>query len=143
MDNLELLQFDLSEFNNYPKSLAKYDSVVFTHNADQWINFVRFWRMFFYSFWALHPYYIEYTAITTFVSTAKKTNPNVKFIVMSSLGTLNPFWIPSLVLNTLFCGILKYKYLANEYLRQSGLNYIIMRPPKLMDSFDKLDKDLI
>ena len=98
--------------------------------------------MFFCSFWPLHPYYIEYTAMKTFVSIAQKTNPNIKFVVMSSLGTLNPFWIPSLLINTLFCGKTKYKYLANEYLRQSGLNYNIMRPPQLVDDFDKLDKDL-
>ena len=61
---------------------------------------------------------------------------------MSSLGTLNPFWFVSLLLNTLFCGVIKYKYFANQYLRNSGLNYIIVRPAGLVDNYDKLSENV-
>ena len=49
------------------------------------------------------------------------------------MGTLNPFWLPTLILNGLICGAAKYKYFANQCVRQSGLDYVIFRPPGLVD----------
>ena len=81
--SLSQLQFDLSDFNSYPTSLANYDTIIFTHGAFQWINFTRFFRMLVYSFWPQHPYYTEFQSIVHLVDIATKTNPNVKFIGMS------------------------------------------------------------
>lgn len=79
-DLINGIKLDLSNFDSYPQDLSDYDTIIFTHGSEQFITPIRFVRMLFHQFWPLHPYYIEYQSILTFVNAAKQTNPKAKFI---------------------------------------------------------------
>ena len=54
-----------------------------------------------------------------------------KFILTSTMYITRPYSFPAFFVNTIAGGSLKYKLQAENYLRQSGLNYVIVRPGRL------------
>jgi len=81
----------------------------------------------------------DYFGNVNLVNAVKKSAPNLKrFIFVSSVGVSRTDKMPFLILN--LCGVLKFKAMAEKYLKDSGLPYTILRPGRLTDgpytSFD-------
>ena len=71
---------------------------------------------------------IEYLGFIKIVDESKKVKVD-KFATISGALIERP-WNPiSVILNSLCPNAFHYKLLAENYLRTSGLNYLIVRPP--------------
>ena len=51
-----------------------------------------------------------------------------KFIFVSRIGVTRPEAASVFLLNTMFRGVMGYKIDAENYIRKSGINYVIIRP---------------
>jgi len=135
LNQLKTLQCDLSNEDEIKKiSLRNYDCILIASGATDIMTPVRFVRTLFGWYWPTHPYYVEYKMVHTLVQLAKRENPSIKFVIISSYGEYQPWLISTLLLNAVLCGIMKYKHFANQTLRESGLDYTILLPKQLSDN---------
>ena len=65
------------------------------------------------------------------INLAKKYGVD-KLILISSIGITRPYHIASYILNSLVSNVFFWKAKTENYLRQSGLDYIIIRPGGLL-----------
>lgn len=73
----------------------------------------------------------EYISNIKIIEEAKKKNVK-KFTLISAALITRP-WNPiTIILNTICTNVYSYKLKCENYLKRSGLNYAIVRPPQLV-----------
>ncbi len=75
------------------------------------------------------PEIVDYKGVTHLVDAAKAAGTVKRFVLLSSANVTiveHPF-------NKGFNNLLIWKYLGEDYLRRSGLDYTVVRPPQLLD----------
>jgi uncharacterized protein YbjT (DUF2867 family) len=80
-------------------------------------------------FGANRPEMVDYKGVTHLVDAAKAAGSVKRFVLLSSANVTivgHPF-------NAGFNNLLIWKYLGEDHLRRSGLEYAIVRPPQLLD----------
>lgn len=79
-----------------------------------------------------NPQIADYDKTVELLAICKKFNLK-KFVLISTARITKPYGYPALFLNFLISYVMGWKALAENKLRQSGLDYIIVRPGRLTD----------
>jgi len=81
-----------------------------------------------------HPYYANYKAQCMLVDCAKKDKGVSRFVRLTGLSTgYSAFHPVSVIFSAILSMTSRYHFLMEEYLRHSGLPYVILRPGGLME----------
>jgi nucleoside-diphosphate-sugar epimerase len=83
------------------------------------------------------PHKADYTTTSDLISLCENSKNNFMgkiFVLITSLFITRPYSIPALILNYLIPNVLGWKALAENRLRHSDLNYLILRPGQLTGS---------
>ncbi|KAK3257043.1 hypothetical protein CYMTET_33854, partial [Cymbomonas tetramitiformis] len=74
----------------------------------------------------------DYVAVTNVIEAVQASSPKLKrFVLVSSIGVTRTDVMPFLLLNAF--GVLHYKGLAENVLKDTGIPYTILRPGRLTD----------
>jgi len=76
---------------------------------------------------------LDYKCHKYLIDSAKNIPTLEKFIYISSMAITRPWSIVSLVLNLLIKNVMSWKFETENYLRNSGLNHVIIRPGSLLN----------
>lgn len=82
-----------------------------------------------------HPYMINYVGMQNVIDAVRQT-PSVKRIVRLTGKGEQPFSVFTILINMLGCMAKAWNYQGEQLLRESGLNYTIVRPGLLKSSKD-------
>ncbi|XRB01162.1 NAD(P)-bd_dom domain-containing protein [Pycnococcus provasolii] len=74
----------------------------------------------------------DFVAVRNLVNATKKTAPDLsRFVLVSSVGVERTNQMPFIILNAF--GVLKYKKMGEDEVKNSGLPYTLLRPGRLTD----------
>ncbi|MEO0330267.1 MAG: SDR family oxidoreductase [Bacteroidota bacterium] len=116
--NIHLIEHNLQDYSGYDAIVQGKDIIVYAAGSASFGS---------YYFGKNTPKHIDYHSVRQMAMAAK--NHNIKqFILISSMGVTHPFFFLNL-----FGRVLTWKLRGENALRSTQLNYVIIRPGKLVD----------
>eukprot|EP01102_Stenamoeba_stenopodia_P021997 TRINITY_DN9010_c0_g1_i1.p1 TRINITY_DN9010_c0_g1~~TRINITY_DN9010_c0_g1_i1.p1 ORF type:complete len:315 (+),score=35.37 TRINITY_DN9010_c0_g1_i1:143-1087(+) len=130
---IQLLAGDVLDKESLTSAMNGVDYVICTIGAGQ----IRFWLLDHLPgahFPVAHPKRIDYEGVKNVVDTARDSGTCKRLVVVSSLAVTRPWFPIAIILNSLISTVLAYKLESERYIRESGLEYTIIRPGGLIDA---------
>mgnify|MGYP001791527742 CR=1 FL=1 len=116
--NIHLVEYNLQDYSGYDTIVKDVDVLIYAAGST---SFGNFW------FGKNKPKHIDYQSVRQMALAAE--NHKVKqFILISSMGVTHPFFFLNL-----YGRLLTWKLRGENALRSTQLNYVIIRPGKLVD----------